>query len=292
MNNVDNFDNRFDRWEFLGILKVLCSSFSDWVYDTLDFWYFSPVKWVNDNIKYPLIIFIHWIWHWARQRSQINDSYFPYMAWKSMQRKFNAWWAHILLPRIPKSNFLYKKKLLQWLIDDYIEKNQKNIDMNEIFIMGSSAGGAMAWNLMVDSPDLYKKALITCAPKIPAKNEIKKLQDKPIWMVAAKKDPIVPFLSQKLARSKLKENTIVPEQCRLTIFPWDVYSPDWLHIAIPHLLAKVITTDFIPLSVPKYENLKYTWEDYPWAYTISATGERVPTKWIIDWLKNNNSILL
>ena len=157
------------------------------------------------------------------------------------------WWTHILLPRIPKSNFLYKKKLLQWLIDDYIEKNQKNIDMNEIFIMGSSAGWAMAWNLMVDSPDLYKKALITCAPKIPAKNEIKKLQDKPIWMVAAKKDPIVPFLSQKLARSKLKENTIVPEQCRLTIFPWNVYSPDWLHIAIPHLLAKVITTDFIPL---------------------------------------------
>lgn len=280
------FQHVFNRKNFFCQLQKLRNNFSNWIYETLDFWYFSPVKWVNDKTKYPLVIFIHWMWHWHTKRSQINDSYFPYMAWKTIQNEFKAWWAHILLPRI--QNYLRRiwkhKKDLQWLIDDYIEKNQKNIDIDKIFIMWASAGGVMAWNLMIHRPHFYKKALIACAPKIPTKKELAKVKNIPIWIVSAKKDPIVPFISQKLTWSILKSNTICKKQCKWTVFPKEVYSPDWKIIKFSHLLAKTITTDFIALNLPN-NNKNFSYNSYPWAHTISATWNILLTNWIINRLE-------
>lgn len=280
-------NKKFDKNLFLHELHTLRLNFSDWVYNNLDFWYYSPVTSKNDKKKYPLVIFIHWMWHGHKRRSQINDSYFPYMTKRSMQGLFHEWWAHILLPRIP--SYLCRisklKKELQWLIDIYIEKNKENIDINKIFIMGASAGGAMAWNLILKRPYFYKKAIIACAPKIPSKKSLEKIKNTPIRMVSAKKDPIIPFLSQKLAWSNLKKNTACPTQCRWTVFPKNVYSPDWDIIKIPHLLAKTITTDFKSLNLPWDNDTKFSWDSYPWANTISAIWKELLTNWIINRLE-------
>ena len=84
----------------------------------------------------------------------------------------------------------------------------------------------MAWRLLLRKPDFYKKALITCANKIPFKNQLKIISDKPIWLVSAKKDPIIPFTSQRWTWNMLKKVTKIPELCRWTVFPGKVYCPD------------------------------------------------------------------
>ena len=55
----------------------------------MDYCYFSPKKSKNDNKKYPLIVYVHGLAHGRYKRSQVNDSYFPYMVSKEMQLKFN-----------------------------------------------------------------------------------------------------------------------------------------------------------------------------------------------------------
>lgn len=268
-------------------LENLRNNFRVWLYKSLDYGYFSPVDGASiDKTKYPLIIFLHWMWHWWSEGSQISDSYFPYMSSDILQSKFETWWAHILLPRLPefKPHRLYKNKL-QDLIENYVINNEWNIDYNNMFIMWSSAGWAMARDLLVDNPDFYSKALIACAPKIPSNDELKIISEKPIWLVSAKEDPIVPFITQKITRSKIKQYSDIPEMCIWTIFQWSVFGPDWEVLKTPHLLAKVITTDFIPLKIPNYDEIKYNGKDYPWTVSLDATWNRVPTKWIIDWLQ-------
>ena len=283
MYEINKLDINPSETQFLENLR---KNFCDWLYKSLDYGYFSPIKTVVDKTKYPLIIFLHWMWHWWSKRSQINDSYFPYMTSDTLQSKFEAWWANILLPRLPefKPHRLYKNKL-QDLIENYVINNEWNIDCNNIFIMWSSAGGAMAWNLLIDNPSFYSKALITCAPKVPSKGELKKISDKPIWIVSAKKDPIIPFITQEMTRSRIEQCSTVPEMCIRTVFPWSVFSPDWKLIKLPHLLAKVISTDFVPLKIPNYDEIKYNGEDYPWTVSFDASWHKVPTRWIIDWLQ-------
>lgn len=49
-------------------LKSLRQNFSDWLYKTIDYWYYSPVKSINDDTKYPLVIFLHGMLHWQSKR--------------------------------------------------------------------------------------------------------------------------------------------------------------------------------------------------------------------------------
>ena len=60
-------------------INALRAKFSIWLYKSLDYGYYSPVKPEADKEKYPLIIFFHGMWHWWTQMSQVYDSYFPYM---------------------------------------------------------------------------------------------------------------------------------------------------------------------------------------------------------------------
>ena len=203
-----------------------------------------------------------------------------------MQSRFTKWWAHLLLPRLPelKPQQFYRDTL-QELIEDYISKNEKNIDKSQITIMGASAGGFMTWNLLWDNPDFYKKAIIACAPKLPSSAEIKKLGNTPIWIISAKHDSIIPFWYQKKGRDILKWNTDVPNECRWTIFPKEVRSPDWSLILLPHFLAKVLASNFEPIKIPWYEENKYNRETYPWAITYNAHWEKIWTKGIIERLQ-------
>jgi len=267
-------------------LENLRNQFKDGKYKKMDYCYFSPKKLKNNKKKYPLIVYVHGLAHGRRKRSQVNDSYFPYMVSKEMQLKFNEWWAHILLPRLPEYMFdVFYTSKLQLLINDYVRKNVDSIDLNQIIIMWSSAGGGMAWRLLIRNPKFYSKALITCANKVPSKKQLKIVSNKPIWLVAAKKDPIIPFFSQKFTWNRLKKLTKVPNFCRFTIFKNKVYCPDWKKAGYPHLLSKVISYDFRMLD---WLFSKYDWVNYPLTETVLATNEIIPTNGIINWLQNDN----
>ena len=274
-------------------LDILRDKFRDWLYRSLDYAYYNPAEFAIDNTektKYPLMIFLHWMWHWQSQRRQINDSLFPYMASEIMQSRFNEKWAHLLVPRIPVHlPGITSSNKLQWLIEDYIEKNENNIDKNQITIMWSSAGSTLAWRLLTKNPDFYSNTLIACPPVIPTNNELEKTENTPIWIVSAKKDRTVPYFIQENFRERIKETTAVPDQCRQTVFDWDIFFPDWRKINNPHLLANIITSDFIPFKIPEYEKIKYDWENYPNTTTITADWKIIPTKGIISRAQYNKN---
>lgn len=268
-------------------LEKLRNQFKDWKYKKLDYWFFSPKKSFNDDKKYPLIIYIHGLAHGWHKRSQINDSYFPYMISEEIQMKFREWWAHILLPRLPEYMFdVVYTSMMQWLIDSYVKKYEKNIDLDQIIIMWSSAGGGMAWRLLIRNPKFYSKALITCANKVPSKKQLELVSNKPIWLVAAEKDPIIPFATQLFTRKRLKNLTTVKKACRFTVFSWEVYFPDGLKARNAHLLSKVISYDFNMIKWSGYPwFIKYDWVNYPGTKTVLATDEKISTNWIVHWLQ-------
>lgn len=267
-------------------LNALRDKFCDWLYNSLDYAYYNPAEFAidkTDKTKYPVMIFLHWMWHWRSQRRQINDSLFPYMASEKMQSRFNEKWAHLLVPRIPihLPGFVSTDKL-QWMIEDYIEKNEENIDTNQITVTWSSAGSTLAWRLLTKNPDFYSNTLIACPAVVPTNKELEKTQNAPIWMVSSRNDHTIPYFIQEYFRNKIKETTAVPDQCRQTVFDWDVFLPDWRRMKNPHLLANIFTSDFIPFRTPKYEDVKYDWENYPNTTTITADGRIIPTQWIIS----------
>lgn len=55
-------------------LNSLRAKFSVWLYKSLDYGYYSPVKSKTDKEKYPLIVFFHGMWHWKLPMSQVYDS--------------------------------------------------------------------------------------------------------------------------------------------------------------------------------------------------------------------------
>ena len=283
------FDVSSDLVELLSAtdwLEKLRNQFKDGRYRNMDYWFFSPKKSFYDTKKYPLIIFIHGLAHGWHERSQIDDSYFPYMISEEIQSKFREWWAHVLLPRIPEYMFdVFYTSKIQWLINSYVKKYEKNIDMDQIYIMWSSAGGWMAWRLLIRNPKFYSKALITCANKLPSKKQLKVVSDKPIWLVAAKKDPIIPFFSQKMTWNRLKRFTKLKKSCRFTVFKSKVYCPDGKKLKNPHLLSKVISYDFCMLNKSN-PVINYDWVNYPGTETILATDEKISTNGIINWLQN------
>ena len=289
MQNKQNINLDFNDCLNLGNenLDTLRAKFSDWLYKSLDYAYYSPVKSETDKEKYPLIVYFHGLWHWWTKRSQVNDSYFPYMSSDIIQSRFQEKWAHIILPRSPLNlTWILNSWKMQWLIDDYIWKNADYIDENQIVLMWASAGSNLIQHLLIENPNFYSRALLACPQFILTEKNLKKIADTPIWLVSAKRDPIAIYPAQKFLREKIKNNTNVPDKCRWTLFPWDVYSPNGLIIRYPHLLAKVITSDFMPFKIPNYESIKYDWKNYPGTITVTASWEEIPTQWIISWIQN------
>ena len=265
-------------------INALRAKFSIWLYKSLDYGYYSPVKPEADKEKYPLIIFFHGMWHWWTQMSQVYDSYFPYMTSDIIQSRFQENWAHIILPRTPLNVlWILSSDKIQWLIEDYVQKNADHVDKNKIIIMWTSAGSNMIRRLLAKNPKFYSRAVLACPPVIPRDKLLEKMADVPLWIVSAKKDPIVLYPTQKLLWEKIKNTTNVPDKCRWTVFPWDIYHPDGTLIKFPHYLSYVITSDFIPFNIPNYENIKYDWKNYPGAFTITANWNTVPTQWIVNW---------
>ena len=77
----------------------------------------------------------------------------------------------------------------------------------------------MIRRLLAKNPNFYSRAVLACPPVIPRDKLLEKMADVPLWIVSAKKDPIVLYPTQKILREKIKNTTNVPDKCRWTVFP-------------------------------------------------------------------------
>lgn len=224
----------------------------------LDYAYYSPVG-VNDNTKYPLVIFLHGIGHADYEGAQLDDSDFPYWASAELQSRFDEGGAFILLPRAPEDKLVYWGETLieslRSVIDDVIEKHGDNIDTTKIFIGGSSAGGEMAWNMIIAFPEYFAGAFPIASTGTVSETDTLICSDVAIWMIASKKDPIVNYttITTPLWNNVVKHNSH-PENCRLSSFE-NVVEPAGASASDNHHMAKVVTYDFHMLDGSTYPNV-------------------------------------
>lgn len=251
----------------------------------LDYAYYSPVG-KNDNQKYPLVIFLHGIGHADYEGSQLDDSDMPYWASSELQSRFTSGGAFILLPRAPEDKLIYWStdllEPLRAVIDDMIAKHGDNIDTTKIFISGSSAGGEMAWNMVVAFPEYFAGAFPIASTGTVTAADVKACSDVAIWMIASTKDPAVNYslVTTPLWNNVCKYNSN-PANCRLTTLT-NVTEPAGNAASDNHHMAKVVTYDLHMLDGSAY----------PDATTVDGNGNTVSLKspnGIISWMNSVSS---
>ncbi len=251
----------------------------------LDYAYYSPVG-KNDNEKYPLVIFLHGIGHADYEGSQLDDSDMPYWASAELQSRFTSGGAFILLPRAPEHKLVYWSteliEPLRAVIDDMIAKHGDNIDTSKIFISGSSAGGEMAWNMVIAFPEYFAGAFPIASTGSVTAGDVKACSDVAIWMIASTKDPAVNYslVTTPLWNNVRKYNSN-PANCRLTTLT-NVTEPAGNAASDNHHMAKVVTYDLHMLDG----------STYPDATTVDGSGNTVSLKspnGIINWMNSVSS---
>jgi len=226
----------------------------------LDYAYYSPAG-NSDNTKYPLVIFLHGIGHADYVGAQLDDSDMPYWASKELQSRFSEGGAFILLPRAPEHKLVYwSKSLIESLravIDDMIAKHGDNIDTSKIFISGSSAGGEMAWDMIIAFPEYFAGAFPIAATGTVTAADTKKCADVAIWMISSTKDPAVSYVATtKPLWNNVCKNNNNPENCRFSSIG-SVKEPSGGSASDNHHLAKVITYDFHMLDGSTYPDVTH-----------------------------------
>lgn len=203
--------------------------------------YYSPVKGEDDTVKYPVVVYVHGLFHGWTDSSFLKSG-LTYWCCSEIQSLFEQGGAHLIMPKIPETSITAAQtKNVYKVINEYINEHIDNVDMSQILIMGGSAGGGLAWNLMVDYPEFFSAGVVLCATKVPSANEVKRVANLPIWEISAQTDPLVNYLAnQKITWDRLSKNTRVPEKCRFTVFNNRVTLPDGSHPGISHFLAKTI----------------------------------------------------
>lgn len=251
----------------------------------LDYCYYSPVG-ENDTEKYPLVIFLHGIGHADYEGSQLDDSDMPYWASAELQSRFTSGGAFILLPRAPEDKLVYWSTdlidSLRSVIDDMIAKHGDNIDTSKIFISGSSAGGEMAWNMIIAFPEYFAGAFPIASTGTVTASDIKTCSDVAIWMIASTKDPVVNYslVTTPLWNNVCRYNNNVGN-CRLTTFT-NVTEPAGNAASDNHHMAKVVTYDLHMLDG----------STYPDAVTVDGFGNTVSLEspiGIINWMNSVSS---
>ncbi len=251
----------------------------------LDYAYYSPVG-NSDNTKYPLVIFLHGIGHADYVGAQLDDSDMPYWASSELQSRFTEGGAFILLPRAPEHKLVYWSKTLieslRAVIDDMIKKHGDNIDTSKIFISGSSAGGEMAWDMIIAFPEYFAGAFPIAATGTVTAADTKKCADVAIWMIASTKDPAVSYIATtKPLWNNVCKNNNNPENCRFSSIG-NVKEPAGGSASDNHHMAKVITYDFHMLNGSTYPDVTHVDGNGNSLSLVSPNG-------IISWMNGISS---
>lgn len=239
---------------------------------------FEPA--VEEGKTYPLVVFVHGLGH-AWNNTTFKQSGLTYWAADEMQAKFREGGAYLLMPKIPEYviSAAQSKKVFA-VIEEFVEAHADTIDKSQIYIMGGSAGGGLAWRVLLAHPDYFRRGVFLCADKFVWKKDVQSVADTPVWMISAKTDPLVWFfLFSGPNWKRITENTNVKDKCRHTVFTDKVQLPDGSNAAISHLLAKTIGynlcrfDDKLPLAGCE---------------TVDAEGNTVDVSFdngIIEWLQ-------
>ena len=149
----------------------------------------------NENIKYPLIIGLHWL---ATNKKNQNQAYINYSSCL-LEPVFTDLNAFIIAPQA--NEILWHSENNQVRVLTLIEQAKKHwpIDEDKIVITGYSQGGVGSWYFADKYPELFSASIPVASsyPKLPNSTiEI------PMYVIHSKKDETFPV---KRIRSRVKE---------------------------------------------------------------------------------------
>ncbi|MDR4945355.1 prolyl oligopeptidase family serine peptidase [Neobacillus cucumis] len=189
--------------QFAGETRELVDDFSTGkgTYDNVSLSYadFSPK---TDNHKNPLIIWLHGAGEGGTDPTiPISANKAANFASKDIQSKFDG--AYVLAPQTPTfwmdglkgfgdGTSKYENALMS-LIKEYVA-NHKDVDTSRIYIGGDSNGGYMTMLMARDYTNYFAAAFPTCEAlkdTLITDTQIQKMKDLPMWLIAAKTDPVV-----------------------------------------------------------------------------------------------------
>lgn len=250
----------------------------------LDYVYYEPES--KENVKYPLMIWLHGAKSGDKPRAQLEWYRFSHWASPEYQARFeNAGGAFLLAPRSSKdiTNNWYESGCgsLKATIDYFISQHKDKIDTSRIYISGYSTGGSMVWHMVTKYPDFFAAAMPIASLYNPSTTEMNRLGNTSIWIFCCDKD-FYTSAATEVAEENFKYLSSVtnrPEGVRITsfteaIWPWGTKQN--AHDK-EHYIWGAVTNDMIMDSD----------EPYYYATTKDASGETITIekgKGVISWL--------
>ena len=204
--------------------------------------YYSPVKSKNYKVEYPVVVFIHGLFNGVTDKS-FRKNGLTLWASEEMQAKWSEGGAHLIMPRILDLNPPSTEELFS-IVDGYIKENKANVNTGKVYLMGSSAGAAKAWKLLIAHPSYFKAGVFIGSTKTRSEDEARKVANVPVWEVSAKTDPFISILFQKKTWNNICKTTAVKSECRWSVFQNKVYHPDGSSPLLSHFLGKAVGYDF------------------------------------------------
>lgn len=257
--------------------------------DGLDYVYFEPE--VEDNEKYPLVIWLHGAKSGEYKRAQLEWYEFSRWASDEYQARFSdAGGAFLLLPRSsvnPTHNwFATDCAILKKTIDYFVSQYSDNIDTSRIYIGGYSTGGSMVYHMLVRYAEFFAAGLPICSIYSPTAADLDQLKDVSVWFFSCDQDP---YLSASTASVDVSFNALAsitnrPLGVRHTAFTeavWPNGSKQNLNDA-EHYIWGAVTNDMV----------MYSGEQYAYSRTVDAQGNSisfVEPNGVISWLSQQRT---
>lgn len=149
-----------------GVIKqgvtILCPSYKKYYFcdKTSGEGYFFRYKPITEKGKYPVIIYLHG--HGLNRAGMNNMQLFEF-SW--LKKKLNTSKCHQVVPHLDitcEYNRAEHSRALEGILD-YIQSIYKNVDLNKIYLAGTSYGGYACVYEVLRNPDKYAAAVISMA---------------------------------------------------------------------------------------------------------------------------------
>lgn len=164
--------------------------------------------------KYPLVITFH---NSTRIGNDNENQLEPFAKMWLRSEIYNKYQCYVIAPQFNKRSSNYEKNIdsiqiskpsedvfyLLELIQN-VEKEYPNIDKNRIYLIGYSMGGSTAQNLLNIAPNKFAAAVSVAA--VPDFSNLKKLNNKNIWLIHGEKDDENPYIGSLELFNKLSSN--------------------------------------------------------------------------------------
>ena len=253
---------------------------------SVDYMYYSPVK-SGDTKKYPVVVWFHGLGDGNYSGEQIEKNYMAFWASKEFQNRFgNVDGAFIIAIRSREelgnsweNSMIFPARAA---IDDFIEKNKKNVDLSRIYVGGYSMGGKMVYKMAVAYPEMFAAIFPICPAWSPSQSQFELIKDIPVWLTSSSKDPIVNYQNSVLPGwEKICATSNVAADCRFTTLG-TARLGDGTACKSNHYAWFAVNNDMF----------SYDDKAYPDSSTVNAKGETVnltSPNGMISWLYSHTS---